>query len=161
MSVSKDKKKHKLKTDELEQILKETHPDDVEQCSIDNADEMLSEDREFRNYMKEKLKEKGLKEQDVLVRADIPLGFGYKLFSQEKTTLQRDTILRICYGAELNFEETQHVLKLYHMPLLYARDKRDAMLISCINHRVGGIIEVNEALVRNKLSPLRGSGTQE
>lgn len=161
MSVSKEKRNHKLKTDELEKMLESTHPDDVEQFSIDNADEMLSEDREFRNYMKAKLKEKGLKEQEVLVRADISFGFGYKLFSQEKTTQQRDTILRICYSAELNFEETQHVLKLYHMPLLYARDKRDALLISCFNHRVGGIIEVNEMLMKNKLEPLRPSGTQE
>ncbi len=161
MNKAKGKTGHKLKTVELEQILMGTHPDDVERYSIDNADEMISEDREFRNYMKEKLREKGLREQDVLIRADIPLGFGYKLFSQEKTTRQRDTILRICYGAELDFEETQHVLKLYHMPLLYARDKRDAMLISCINHRIGGIIEVNEMLVKNKLSPLRGSGMQE
>ncbi len=161
MSLSKDIKNHKLKTDELEQILKGTHPDDVEQYSMDNADELLSEDRDFRDYMKGKLKEKGLKMQEVLIRADISLNYGYKLFSQEKTTRQRDTILRICYGAELDFDETQHVLKLYHMPLLYARDKRDAMLISCFNHRIGGIIEVNEMLVKNKLSPLRGSGTQE
>ena len=125
-----------------------------------NADEVLDGNRDFMRYMNEKFKEKGLQKQDVLLKADISQGYGYKLLAEEKVTKQRDVILRICYAAEFTLKETQQALRVYHMDTLYARDPRDAMIMTCFNERPGTVLEVNELLMKNKMQPLRSSGIQ-
>ena len=85
--------------------------------------------------MNEKIREKGLKKSDIYIAADISEGYGSKLITQEKTTRQRDVILRLCYAAKLTLSETQHALQLYHMERLYARNKRDALIMVCFNER--------------------------
>ena len=110
------------------------------------------------DYMNSKLKEKGFLKQDVLLRADIPQRYGYKILSEEKTTKRRDIILRICYAAELNLEETQQALEYYRMNQLYLRVARDALIMACLDKRPGGIIELNEVLLKNHMEPLRSSG---
>ena len=86
---------------------------------------------------------------------------GYKLLTEEKVTRQRDVILRICYAAMFTIQETQQALEIYRMEKLYAREKRDALIMACFNERPGSIIDLNEMLIRNKMQPLRSSGVQE
>ena len=97
----------------------------------------------------------------VFLKADIPERYGYKLLSGEKRTKQRDVILRICYGAELSLEETQSALEKYELPKLYAKIPRDALLMIAFNERPGTVLDVNEILQKNGMSPLRTSGVQE
>ena len=106
-------------------------------------------------------KEKGVTQQTVFLKADIPERYGYKLLSGEKHTKQRDVILRICYAAEFTLTETQRALKKYGMPELYAKISRDALLMIVFNERPGGIADVNEVLQKHGMDPLRTSGTQE
>ena len=148
-------------TTELEYVLKNTHTRDTEKFLEENSDSLLTEDLPFSSYLKSKLKEKGIKQQDVFLYADIPERYGYKLLSGEKHTRQRDVILRLCYAAELTLEETQKALKLYEMPELYVKMPRDAVLMIAFNTRPGGIIEVNQFLKDRKMEPLRTSGVQE
>ena len=61
----------------------------------------------------------------------------------------------------MTLEETQHALKQYAMPELYAKIPRDAFLMIIFNERPGSIIEVNELLNKNGMEPLRTSGMQE
>ena len=70
-------------------------------------------------------------------------------------------VLRICYAAELTLEETQMALKIYGMPMLYAKIPRDALLIIAFNERPGSVIEVNSFLKKNGQEPLRSCGTVE
>ena len=148
-------------TDDLERILENTHPDEIDRFYAENKEELLGPERPFMQYMNTRLREKGLLKQDVFLQADIPLNYGYKLLTEEKVTKQRDVILRICYAAGFTVQETQRALEIYHMERLYARDRRDALLITCLNDRPGIIIDLNELLIRNKLQPLRSSGVQE
>ena len=104
---------------------------------------------------------KKLKQQDVFLAADIPEKYGYKLLSGEKHTKQRDVILRLCYAAELNLDETQKALKLYRMPELYAKIQRDALIMIAFNERPGSIIDVNSFLKKNGMDILRPSGVQD
>ena len=152
---------YKTRTEELEEMLESVHPGEIADFIGRNREEMLSEDREFMKYMNERFKEKQLLKQEVLLKADISQGYGYKLLTEEKTTRQRDVILRICYAAEFTLQETQQALRIYHMDTLYARDTRDALLMACFNDRPGSILEVNELLLANHMSPLRSSGVQE
>ena len=148
-------------TTELEKVLKDTHLRDADSFLTENSDSMLDGEHDFARFMKEKFKEKGKKQQDVFLYADIPERYGYKLISGEKRTRQRDVILRICYSAEFDLEETQKALRIYEMPELYAKIPRDAVLMIIFNTRPGGIIQVNQFLRDRRMEPLRTSGVQE
>ena len=148
-------------TRELENVLRKTHISEIHDFLKENSESILSEDRPFSNYMKMKLKEKGLKQQDVFLFADIPERYGYKILSEEKRTRQRDIILRLCYAAKLTLDETQQALRIYKMPELYVKIPRDAILMVCFNERPGSIIDVNAYLIQNNIEPLRTSGIQE
>lgn len=151
---------YQKKTKELEDVLEKIHPDDIDEYIAKNVGEVLDGDRDFMRYMNEKFKEKGIRKQDVLLRADISLGYGYKLLSEEKMTRQRDVILRICYAAEFTLKETQQALRIYQMNTLYAREPRDAMIMTFFNERPGTILDVNEMLLKKGLQPLRSCGIQ-
>ena len=148
-------------TSELENVLKKTHISAINDFYKENSESFLSGDRPFSNYMKSKLKEKGLKQQDIFLFADIPERYGYKILSEEKRTRQRDIILRLCYASEFTLDETQEALRIYQMPELYAKIPRDALLMVCFNERPGSIIDVNEFLAQNKMDALRTSGIQD
>lgn len=148
-------------TDELRKKLGSTHPSDVGKFLNSEKENMLPEEKAFSGYMRSLIREKGIMQQEVFLRADIPERYGYKLLAEEKKTRQRDVILRICYAAGFTLAETQKALRIYEMPELYARHTRDAIIMIAFNERPGSVIEVNALLKENGQEPLRTSGTQE
>lgn len=154
-------KNNKLTTDELGQVLNSTHMKDLDKYLQENKESLLNSDRPFCDYIRDLIKEKGLRQQDVFLMADIPERYGYKLISEEKRTKQRDIILRLCYAAEMTLEETQRALEIYQMPMLYPKYPRDALLMIAFNQRPGSVLEVNSFLKENGMETLRSSGIQE
>lgn len=148
-------------TIELERVLGSTHSKDFERYCIENRECVNADDKMFVEYFKTLFKEKGVTQQKVFLKADIPERYGYKLLSGEKRTKQRDVILRICYAAEFTLKETQRALKKYGLPELYAKVPRDALLMIVFNERPGSIIDVNSLLKKNGMLPLRTSGLQD
>lgn len=148
-------------TIELEQILGNTHAIDFKTYCKENKESVSNDEKAFIEYFKVLFKEKGLTQQKVFLRADIPERYGYKLLSGEKRTKQRDVILRICYAAEFTLKETQRALRKYGLPELYAKIPRDALLMIAFNERPGTILDVNELLDKNGMLPLRTSGLQD
>ncbi len=148
-------------TNELENTLGKTHLSDYDKYLKNNKDSMLSESNSFSTYVKELMNKKGIKQQEVFLKADVPERYGYKLLSGEKHTKQRDVIVRICYAAEFTLSETQRALRKYGMAELYAKDERDALIMIAFNERPGSIIDVNTMLKSHGLQPLRTSGVQE
>lgn len=151
---------NKKKTEELINTLQKTHIADVDAFLVEHESEMLS-DRPFAAFMRSTIKDKGFKQQEVFVRADVPDRYAYKILSEQKKTRQRDVILRICYAAEFTLDEVQEALKLYQMPELYVRIPRDAVLIFCFQNRLNSIHEVNNLLTEKGMEPLHTSGNQE
>ena len=158
MGTANDKKGTEKDTNELDQILGSTHISQIETYYAENADSLREEDHPFSQYMKKLIYEKRLKQRDVFEDADIPVRYGYKLLSEEKRTRQRDVILRLCYAAHFTLEETQRALKMYDMPVLYSKVKRDALLMIAFNERPGGLVWVNDLLESHNMEPLRFSG---
>ena len=148
-------------TNELENTLGKTHLSDYDKYLKNNKDSMLSESNSFSTYVKELMNKKGIKQQEVFLKADVPERYGYKLLSGEKHTKQRDVIVRICYAAEFTLNETQRALRKYGMAELYAKDERDALIMIAFNERPGSIIDVNTMLKTHGLQSLRTSGVQE
>lgn len=148
-------------TKELTDILGKTHLSDFEKYCKENKESMNTDTDTFSIYIKNILSQKGITQQNVFLKADIPERYGYKLLSGEKHTKQRDIILRICYASELTLNETQRALKKYEMPELYAKIPRDALMMIIFNERPGSIIDVNAILKKNGMIPLRTSGLQD
>lgn len=148
-------------TGELNNILGSTHTEDFSDYLESNENCLLPEKKAFGKYYKDILKTKGLQLRDVFLQADISEGYGYKLISEERRTRQRDVILRLCYAGMFTVNETQKALRVYRMPELYSRDRRDALLIIAFRDRPGSVIEINQLLKKNGLDPLRTRGMQD
>ena len=119
-----------------------------------NEGEMITEARPFAAYMRRKLREKGLLQQDVFLASDLSEGFGYKLISEEKRTRQRDVILRLCLAAQFRPEEVQEALLRYGMAPLWWRFPRDAVLLAAFGSGVYDLQKVNALLEQHGQPPL-------
>ena len=162
--VIKDIKNRKIdikETKELENIFKNTNVKDLNKTLSENKNIMIESIDNFVEYFNNLLKIKCLKKNVVSFKAGIKNEYGYKLMSGEKITKQRDTIIRLCYAANCNVEETNMALKLYGMAELYAKQIKDAVLISCLNSKNEDrmdIDSVNEILIENGCTPLKTVG---
>lgn len=145
-------------TFELEEALVHTHIDTFDDYCRTNKESMIENTGDFQRYIRQLLSEKGLTQQMVFLKADIPERYGYKLLSGEKRTKQRDVILRICYAAGVSLSETQRLLKKYPMPQLYAKVPRDAFLMMLFNELPMDIFEINTLLQKKGFESLRTIG---
>lgn len=141
-------------TKRLEAVLAKTPPEGLPAFRETYGGKLLDDARPFRDYMSRKLTEKGLRRQDVFLAADISEGYGYKLLAEEKHTVQRDVILRLCFGADFNAEETNRALTLYGMAPLYAKLRRDAVFLSALGAGMRDVHEIDRLLRENGEAPL-------
>lgn len=138
-------------TETLMDILKTSSPSEVK----DYMNDILSDgEATFPNYIDFLLKKKHLKRQDVLIKANLPQKYGYKILTGEAHTSDRDKIIRICLSMEMSLKETQRALKLYGMSELYPKIKRDVLLIFAIGKKIYNIDQVNELLLTENEVPL-------
>ena len=115
---------------------------------------LLPGKKAFAAYMRRKLREKGILQQDVFLAADLSENYGYKLIAQEKHTVSRDVILRLCFAARLTAEEAQEALTLYGMAPLHGRIARDVVLLSALAGSIRDIHNVDALLRANGQAPL-------
>ncbi|MBQ8831125.1 MAG: hypothetical protein IJ017_05970 [Oscillospiraceae bacterium] len=115
---------------------------------------------DFYKYIDGILKEKELKRQDVIIRANFSQKYGYKLLSGEAHTTDRDKIIRLCFSMELTLKETQRALRLYGLSELYPKVKRDALLITALGRKIFDIDTVNELLQKEGCPSLYNSGEE-
>lgn len=113
---------------------------------------------EFINYMKKLIKKKGMNKRDVFYLSDIPVNYGYKLLLGEKRTKQRDIIIRICFCSKFDINELQEALRLYEMPELYTRIKRDKIIAEAFKKKLKNIDAFNEFLIKNNVEQLKSCG---
>ena len=151
----------KKTTGTLTNILMNTRLKDFEKFQEENRDSLITDDQPFSSYMRETIRNKGLKQQEVFLAADISEGYGYKLISGEKHTNKRDVILRLCLGGRFDLKETQTALKLYGFSPLYPKIDRDALLIIALNTGVYDIYEIDRLLQENHLEPVYKINTTE
>lgn len=120
----------------------------------EHMEKLLIGPRPFSDYMRAKFREKGVLQQNVFLAADISENYGYKLIAEEKHTVRRDIILRICLAVQFDLHETQKALILYGMAPLYHLLPRDIVFMAAIVHKVYDIHQVNEILIRCGQAPL-------
>ena len=138
-------------TDNLLNTLQNTSPSELKNYFQEHFKEG---EPTFSGYIDQLLFQKKLKRQDVLIKANLPQKYGYKLLTGETHTTDRDKILRICFSMEMSLKETQRALRLYGLSELYPKQKRDVCLIVALGQKMFDIDQVNDMLIAEGEAPL-------
>ncbi len=141
-------------TDELNNLLENMKPDQLDEYLKNNSKYMADEKKAFYYYMKDVLDEKNIKLKDVYSFAGVSESYGSKIVTMEKHTKDRDLIIRLCLAGHFNWDETNRALKLYGLTELYAKDPRDACIIVAINNRIFDQYEIDEMLMKQGLKKI-------
>ena len=144
----------KKPTDELNNLLENMKPDDLDSYLLDNSKYLAEGPKAFYYYMKDVLDSKNIKLKDVYSFAGVSESYGSKILSQEKHTTDRDLIIRFCIAGHFTWDETSRALKLYGMNELYAKDPRDACIIVAIKNRIYSFSDIDELLLDKGFSKL-------
>ena len=126
-------------TDELLKILR----------SKQNFDEYLREEPAFytgkmEDELAELLTKKNLKKAEIIKRSGLDRTYGNQIFSGIRKPT-RDKLLALGFGMGLTVEEMQRLLKVSEYPALYVKNKRDSIILFCLDKEVS-LIETNELL---------------
>ncbi len=148
----------KKSTNELNNLLENMKPDQLDSYLKDNSKYMADEKKAFYYYMKDVLDEKNIKLKDVYSFAGVTESYGSKIVTMEKHTKDRDLIIRLCLAGHFNWDETNRALKLYGLSELYAKDPRDACIIVAVNNRIFDMYEIDEMLIKQGLKKLTTEG---
>ena len=125
LSGSKDERE--LLTEELlEQLLKRSSP---EAYFVDAP----TDERSLAEYLTDLTREKGLKRADVVRGSALNPTFAYQLYKGTRKA-GRDNAIRLAFGAGCTLRETQRLLRHAGVSELYCKDRRDAVIIYCIDN---------------------------
>ncbi|MBR6148958.1 MAG: hypothetical protein IKQ44_11490 [Lachnospiraceae bacterium] len=141
-------------TDELNALLENVKPDQIDGYFKDNRAYMADEEKAFYYYMKDVIEEKNILLKDVYSFAGVSEKYGSQIIEMEKHTKNRDLIIRFCVAGHFNWDETNRALKLYGMTELYAKDSRDACIIVAINNRIYDLASIDDMLTERGLKKL-------
>ena len=84
-------------------------------------------------YLQRLLDEKGLERVDVVRKAGLNSTFGYQIFIGTRHP-SRNKLLQIAFAMGLNLKETNRLLQAGDANELYCKNRRDAVIIFCIQH---------------------------
>ena len=102
--------------------------------------------RTLSEYLQQLLVEKDLERSRVVRMADLNDTFGYQIFQGTRHP-SRDKVLQIALAMALTLRETNRALTAAGVSELYCKDRRDAIIIFCID-RGCSLQKVNEELYR-------------
>ncbi len=121
--------KKRLTTTQLLSLIKRSRRFAV----VDEALEKMDQAPDFCQYLYRIMEERQINAKEVIRRSGIERSYFYHILSGQKTP-SRNMLLRIsrCIGASL--DETNQLLRLAALGSLYARVRRDAGIIFCIEN---------------------------
>lgn len=99
---------------------------------------------EFSELLNTMFIKSGLTKAALAKRAGTSEVYLYQLFSGGRSP-SRDRALCLCFGLSASLEDTQDLLKHSGLPQLYAKDRRDAIIIYGLSNRMT-LMDVNEKL---------------
>jgi len=89
--------------------------------------------RTLPEYLQQLLDEKALKRSEVVRAAGLDATYGYQIFmGQRKPT--RDKVLQVVFGLRCTLQEANRVLQAAGRNELYCKNRRDAIIIFCLDH---------------------------
>ena len=88
--------------------------------------------RDLATYLNELLLAKGRRRVEVVRAAELNETFGYQIFKGQRGA-GRDTVLRLAIALDCDLVETRRLLQAAGVNELYCKDRRDAIIIFCID----------------------------
>ena len=131
-----------LLTEELFTVLEQERPELLILANPNNPTGVLTS----KEYLKQLLEEKGLERSRVVRMADLNETFGYQIFTGARHP-SRNKVLQIAFAMALTLKETNRALTAAGVNVLNCKDRRDAIIIFCID-RGCSLQKVNEELYR-------------
>ena len=122
-----------IDTKVLENILVADKYKKTKKIVDENSGFMVDDDKKFSYYMKDLIKEKGMTIKRVILLTGLSESYGRHIIGGDKTTKNRDLVIGLCISANFTVGETNRALKLNNMQALYAKRKRDAVIMIEIN----------------------------
>ena len=116
----------KLTEELLERLLASSSP---EAYLAENA----IDDRNLSEYLFHLLDSKGLTRAQVARASTVNNTFVYQAFKGERG-MSRDNYIKLAFGLGCNLRETQRLLRQAGVSELWCKDRRDAVIILCIEH---------------------------
>lgn len=130
----------KRNTEELLNILKNTSDINTYLSKENDNVDSIS----LPEYLKNLCSEKNLSPAKCIKLSGLDRNYAYQIFSGSKKPA-RDKVLALCFGFSLTLDEIQSLLKTTGYPILYAKNKRDSIIIFAVQ-RGYSIRDVNELL---------------
>ncbi|MCF2621017.1 XRE family transcriptional regulator [Collinsella tanakaei] len=126
-----------------EEVLKEL----LEAPSIDSfIDKHEFPSCSLSDYLQQMLEKKHLERARVVRMADLNETFGYQIFTGARNP-SRNKVLQIAFAMALTLRETNRALSAAGSSTLTCKNRRDAIIIFCIDHGCS-LQKVNEELYR-------------
>jgi predicted transcriptional regulator len=91
--------------------------------------------KEFHALLMDIIVEKDLSNKDIIEKSNLNRVYFYHLLSGKRKP-SRNKVIQLAFGLELNLDETQNLLKLSRMNVLYSKLKRDAVIIYAISNKI-------------------------
>ena len=89
--------------------------------------------RNLPEYLQQLLDERGLRRPEVVCQAGINPTFGYQIFVGQRNP-SRNKLLQLAVAMKLSLRETNRLLQAGGCNELYCKNRRDAIIIFCIDH---------------------------
>ena len=130
----------KKNTNDLQREL--TSAPDLSRFLSENSEQFIS--KSFADLLQALFQKSGLSKAALAKRAGTSEVYLYQIFSGGRTP-SRDRTLCLCFGLSASLEETQELLKQSGLAQLYAKDRRDAIIMYGLSHDMD-LVEVNDKL---------------
>ena len=108
--------------------------------------------KDLSSYIKTILSEKGMNTADMQKKSGIDRTYIYQIMDGSRNP-GRDKIISIAIACEMNLAECQRALEIAQEGILYAKSRRDSLIIYAINKRLT-IMELNSLLEEHGLPVL-------
>ena len=90
----------------------------------------------FSEYYESLDKVKNKATAEIVKASGIERSYCYQILNGTRPNPGREKIIRLCLAAQLSLKETLRALKTGNEAVLYARNKRDAIIIFAIEHEL-------------------------
>lgn len=125
-------------TDELLNLLQNL---DIEEFKKEDSFQNIN----ISEYLNELLQTQGLSPRDIIIKLNMERSYAYQTLKGRRNPT-RNFLIRIALLCQLTVDETQKLLTAGNRPILYPRNRFDAAVLYCIQHKLNEE-ELNELLL--------------
>lgn len=136
-------KQHKKSTDELMTLIVNSR-DDLYRLMDDVRSEYL--DMELTDFFNHIMASKNLTPSQIVKKSNLQNTYAYQILSGERKHPSRNKLLALAFAMDLTLDETQQMLKIAHLPVLYPRLRQDLVIIFALKEHYA-LFDVNEILM--------------